>query len=604
MNIVHPSLADASPNTHPLFSNRMALAKVCEYLTFSEVGRLSATCKKIREGVTSAMVQSDLVKAHFPALSNDSSVSSRGLFLRASVTKGPHAETLAQRFSIKTLSGHTNRVSCLQMSEDGTRALSGSYDKTVKFWDLTTGQCLWSLPYSSAIFRLQMSGDGTRALVGCDDGVLKLLDLTTGTCLHTISGHKDYISCLKMSEDGTKALSGSFDKILKLWDLTTGKCLRILEHGEVITSLAMSPDGTRALSGSYFGEGIKFWDLTTGECLKILKVRMPLVEFLQMNRDKTRAFSVSSDGVLRLWDLKTGECLGNTIIDLQVIGDGKNILVSYKNDIFQLFDLTTGEYLKILLLYRPDTYTNPTTCLHMSADGTRVLSGTYDGTIKVWNMIDPLPEERIAQVMRSFASNSPYARELFLELPQFVQDRIEKGLYEIHLRIGKVKKGYRDPDYGIKALLEEEGFSCTAEERNEVFADYMKRQFLPDVIEYLEESERQNTAVFVKYTKNILFKEALKCFDLLPDSIKDAVYKELYEIKKTARTLPEKKKIPNEYTEFAFHQKRHYSSSVQERVQAIRNVMAKPPTCPEIESRLTIRSRITALASYVLSFLK
>jgi len=83
---------------------------------------------------------------------------------------------------IRTFSGHTDSVTSVVFSPDGRSALSGSWDKTLKLWDVATGK-------------------ETR----------------------TFSGHTGGVRSVAFSPDGRSALSGSADKTLKLWDLTAGR---------------------------------------------------------------------------------------------------------------------------------------------------------------------------------------------------------------------------------------------------------------------------------------------------------------------------------------------------------------------------------------------
>src|SRR5271169_3086414 len=84
---------------------------------------------------------------------------------------------------LQTLEGHTNWVYALAALGDGMLA-SGSWDKTIRLWDLRTGKVL-----------------------------------------QTLKAHTTSVSALGALGDGTLA-SGSWDKTIRLWDLRTGKVLR------------------------------------------------------------------------------------------------------------------------------------------------------------------------------------------------------------------------------------------------------------------------------------------------------------------------------------------------------------------------------------------
>ena len=71
--------------------------------------------------------------------------------------------------------------------------------------------------------------DGSTALSGSDDNTLKLWDLARGRHHpHTHNGHTDYVSSVAIAPDGRTGLSGSQDKTLRLWDLASGSTIRTL----------------------------------------------------------------------------------------------------------------------------------------------------------------------------------------------------------------------------------------------------------------------------------------------------------------------------------------------------------------------------------------
>ena len=132
---------------------------------------------------------------------------------------------------LRTLTGHSDGVRAVALSADSMRALSGSADKTLKLWDLTTGEIIRTLVgHSNGVRCVALSADGTRALSGSDDRTLKLWDLTTGEGIFSLLGHGNRVWSVVLITGGTWALSGSADKTLKLWDLTTGEAIRTLEE--------------------------------------------------------------------------------------------------------------------------------------------------------------------------------------------------------------------------------------------------------------------------------------------------------------------------------------------------------------------------------------
>jgi len=113
------------------------------------------------------------------------------------------------------LSGHTHEVHSLVFSSDGTSIVSGSFDMTVKLWDVQTG------------------------------GVVK-----------TFSGHRGWVRSVSISADYTRIASGSDDYTIHLWDIQTGECYHVINQDSYVFHVWFSPtDPQYLLSGS----GCKIW---------------------------------------------------------------------------------------------------------------------------------------------------------------------------------------------------------------------------------------------------------------------------------------------------------------------------------------------------------
>ena len=131
------------------------------------------------------------------------------------------------------------------LSADGRYALSGSYENTLKLWEVDTGSCLRTFDgHTDRVHPVCLSADGRHALSGGQDMMLRLWEVATGNCVRTFEGHKFWVVSVCLSADGRHALSGSVDRTLKLWEVASGKCVRTFEgHGESVNSVCLSADG-------------------------------------------------------------------------------------------------------------------------------------------------------------------------------------------------------------------------------------------------------------------------------------------------------------------------------------------------------------------------
>jgi WD40 repeat protein len=73
------------------------------------------------------------------------------------------------------------------------------------------------------------SPDGTQLASGSEDKRIKLWQVSSGNCLNTLEGHQNLVRSVAFSPDGTLLASGSDDATIRIWDLATGACLQVLD---------------------------------------------------------------------------------------------------------------------------------------------------------------------------------------------------------------------------------------------------------------------------------------------------------------------------------------------------------------------------------------
>ena len=177
--------------------------------------------------------------------------------------------------------------------------------------------------------------------------------------------HGSGVRVVAFSPDGAQVLSGGYDKSLKLWDATTGRLLRSFEgHSDEVTSVAFSP-GTGRLIGTFEGH--------SGG-----------VTSVAFSPDGTRVVSGSRDKTLKLWDVATGRLIGTFeghSDSIQVVAfspDGARVLSSGGDKTLKLWDVASRQ---VIRTFEGDSDYIATVSVAFSADGTRVLSGSWSMSV-------------------------------------------------------------------------------------------------------------------------------------------------------------------------------------------------------------------------------
>ena len=92
-----------------------------------------------------------------------------------------------------------------------------------KVWDLETGAELWTLSgHTNMVTAVAIYANDTRAISTSWDYTLRVWDLETGTAMRTLTGHTFWVTAVAVYGEGERAVSASYDTTLKVWDLKTG----------------------------------------------------------------------------------------------------------------------------------------------------------------------------------------------------------------------------------------------------------------------------------------------------------------------------------------------------------------------------------------------
>lgn len=296
---------------------------------------------------------------------------------------------------VQTLTGHAKSrsdwagVTSVALSPDGQWLVSGSEDKTIKVWELTTGTEIRTLTgHADFVNSVAISPDG-KWLASVDTYSIKLWDLSQGEEIRTLSGHSALIHSVTFSPDGQMLASGGNDQTIKLWNPNTEVTIRTLSATSPIDAVSFSPDGQLLASGER-NNTIKLWNPNTGEAIRTLTGHSRKVGAVTFSPDGQFLASGSGDKTIKIWQSETGELVrtltGHSgwfagVHTVVFSPDGQTLASGSDDKTIKLWNPSTGDVITTLI-----GHAKGVSSLAFSPDGQTLASGSWDKTVKVWQL--------------------------------------------------------------------------------------------------------------------------------------------------------------------------------------------------------------------------
>ena len=302
-------------------------------------------------------------------------------------------------------------VYCVRFSPDGKRVLSGGASRRIQLWDAESGRELKSFFHPGWVQVVAFSPDGRQCVSGSRDCKMRLWDLTTGEEVRSFA-HGGWVGCALFLPDGKRCLSlggdggGHGQAGIRVWDSETGRELRNLDlEGGKQSSVgwgAASKDGKVLAVAA--GKAVAIWDIPAGRLIRRIEGHTKGIWELALSADGKTCISGGMDNTIRLWRVEDGRCLGT----IRQSGVVRAVAISPDGELFatggteyamprtarpragrtirpayliRLWDLGRRRGLRRIAAHRWLVES-----LDFSPDGKTLVSGSFDGTVKLWHV--------------------------------------------------------------------------------------------------------------------------------------------------------------------------------------------------------------------------
>ncbi len=328
---------------------------------------------------------------------------------------------------IRVQIGHTDIITQTALSPDGKHALSASWDKTIKLWEVVTGRLVRTFEgHDGRVYAICFSSDGSKIFSGGEDGKIISWDISTGDILGKYEGHKNEIFSIAISPVGSILASASGAEI-KIWDISTKELIKtVMGSTGTISKINFSPDGKYIIATSHkelvmwsvstgeverefdnnryghfypvfspdgryilTGSGdriIKLWDAGTGELVRTFEGSESRVTSVAFSPDGKRIISGCDDHSVVFWDVSNSQVISSfnshngEVRSVCFTPDGEYVLSSSGTEIM-LSESETGRMVKAF-----EGRTNSISSIVFTPDGKYILTGCFDNTLKLWEV--------------------------------------------------------------------------------------------------------------------------------------------------------------------------------------------------------------------------
>ncbi|KAK6465923.1 WD repeat protein [Scheffersomyces coipomensis] len=252
----------------------------------------------------------------------------------------------------KSFKGHSHIVQDVTISADGAYALSASWDKTLRLWDLESGESTKRfVGHTSDVLSVSISKNLRQIVSASRDKTVKVWN-TIGECMATLTGHNDWVSAVRISpaEKSSTVISASWDKTVKSWDLIDYSVnADFIGHTGYVSCITLSPDGSLCSSAGKDGS-ILLWDLNSNETLYTLNANAE-VHALAFSPNRYWLAAATSTGI-KIFKLQERDLLDELkpesdgkapeAISLAWSADGQNLFAGYTDNVIRVWQVMTS----------------------------------------------------------------------------------------------------------------------------------------------------------------------------------------------------------------------------------------------------------------------
>ncbi len=280
------------------------------------------------------------------------------------------------------LVGHSDEIRRVDLSPDGTTAVTASYDDTLRVWNLTDRSWISLDAHQADVRFAEFSPDGTRLVSADREGRVYLWPTQDWAAPKALERHQGSIEHMAWSPDGAHVASASEDGLAMVWD-AAGSLVRRIDTGVELAHISWLADGSAVVTAGNEGH-LALWPLDGAEPTAFSGGGGEVM-WVDAAPDGSTLLSAATDGTVRLWDLQDGshEVLLSQVAEARAVAytpDGRSGVAIDRAGHLATIDLASGS------VRLSSGHNGVVRTLAVSPDGQSAATGGDDGDVWLWDL--------------------------------------------------------------------------------------------------------------------------------------------------------------------------------------------------------------------------
>ncbi len=216
--------------------------------------------------------------------------------------------SVEKKIELKTLKGHTHRITDIQFDKTNNLLLSCGWDSTARLWDVRSGELLVTYKGHKNVVWDAKFYPGKNKIITCSsDSTAQIWDQTSGKSLSTLTGHANWIYRVRISPDEKTFALSDRNGECSIWKSDSAKFLFVFRSGfKTLYYLEYLKNSQQILAGNY-DPYLTRVNLITQKIDMDYGIHNERFTSISLSNDEKYLLTTSRDGVVRKIDALTGK---------------------------------------------------------------------------------------------------------------------------------------------------------------------------------------------------------------------------------------------------------------------------------------------------------